>query len=70
MIRRAQSVGFNLAELKELATLKAKNDRFPIEVANKLIASKREKLRQDMNALRALGRRLMALETELKQTFG
>lgn len=69
MIRRAQTVGFNLAELKELVALKARNNQFPIEVASSLIASKREKLRKDMNELRALDRRLTVLEDELKQSF-
>lgn len=70
MIRRAQSVGFNLAELKELVALKARNNRFPIEVAKQLISSKREKLRQDMSELKALERRLTALEDELNRNYG
>ncbi len=70
MIRRAQAVGFNLAELKELVTLKAKGNRFPIEMANELIAKKREKLRKDMNEIMSLDRRLTELEDELKRNFG
>ena len=70
MIRRAQTVGFNLAELKELAILKAKRNKFPIEVANELIAKKREKLRNDVNEIMSLERRLTELEDELKRNFG
>lgn len=70
MIRRAQTVGFNLAELKELVALKAKSNKFPIEMANELIARKREKLRNDMNKIMSLDQRLIELEDELNRTFG
>lgn len=70
MIRRAQSVGFNLAELKELVALKAKESRFPLEIANDLIAAKREKLRNDMERIRSLDRQLNELHEELNRTFG
>lgn len=70
MIRRAQTVGFNLAELKELVALKAKNNKFPIEMANGLIARKRGKLLQDMSEIMSLDRRLVELGDELKRNFG
>ncbi|WP_294770821.1 MerR family transcriptional regulator [uncultured Rhodoferax sp.] len=70
LIRRAQAVGFSLAELRELVALKAKGNGFPIEVANELIAKKREKLRKDMNVIKSLDRRLIELEDELKRNFG
>ena len=70
MIRRAQTVGFNLVELKELVALKAKRNGFPIEMANELIAKKREKLRKDMSDIMLLDQRLTELEDELKRNFG
>lgn len=70
MIRRAQAVGFNLAELKELVACKAQSNRFPIEIANELIAGKREKLRRDMDRIESLDRQLIALHEELNRTFG
>ncbi|MDA8260468.1 MAG: MerR family transcriptional regulator [Betaproteobacteria bacterium] len=70
MIRRAQAVGFNLAELKQLVALKAKSNRFPIEIANELIARKREKLRKDMSEIMSLDQRLIELEDELNRNFG
>ena len=70
MIRRAQAVGFNLAELKELVALKAKSNRFPIEIANDLIATKREKLRNDLDRITSLDQRLVELHEELNRTFG
>ena len=69
MIRRAQAVGFSLAELKELVGLKARTDQFPIALANKLIASKREKLRSDMGKLISLDQQLQELHEELNRTF-
>ena len=70
MIRRAQAVGFNLAELKEIVSLKAKSNRFPIEMANGLIARKQEKLHNDMNKIMSLDQRLIELQEELNRTFG
>jgi MerR family transcriptional regulator, copper efflux regulator len=70
MIRRAHTAGFSLAELKELAVLKAQSARFPIEVAHGLIASKREKLGKQMDEVRLLDRRLTELERELALNFG
>jgi DNA-binding transcriptional MerR regulator len=70
MIRRAQTAGFSLAELKELAILKAKSTRFPIAVAHGLIASKRGKLRKQMDEINLLDRRLTELERELNLNFG
>lgn len=70
MIRRAQAVGFNLAELKELVALKDKTDQFPIALANELIARKRKKLRRDMDKIMSLDQQLIELHEELNRTFG
>lgn len=70
MIKRAQAVGFNLAELKELVALKAQSNRFPIDIANDLIASKREKLRCDINRIKSLDQQLIELHEELNRTLG
>ncbi|MDX8399930.1 MAG: MerR family DNA-binding protein [Gallionellaceae bacterium] len=70
MIRRAQAVGFNLAELKALIAHKAQNNQFPLEIANALIASKREKLRCEMDKISSLDQQLVALHEELNRTFG
>ncbi|HEY0633917.1 MAG TPA: MerR family transcriptional regulator [Gammaproteobacteria bacterium] len=69
MIRRAQSVGFNLTELKPLVALKVKSTRFPLELALELIGTKRQSLHNEMNQLVALEQRLNALEEELKRNF-
>lgn len=69
MIRRAQTVGFSLAELKEIVAAKAKSNRFPIEMANELITRKREILRNDMNEIMSIDQRLIELQEELNRTF-
>lgn len=69
MIRRAQAVGFSLAELKGLVEARAKTDQFPIALANQLIASKREKLRSDMDKITSLDRQLIELHEELNRPF-
>jgi DNA-binding transcriptional MerR regulator len=70
MIRRAQSVGFNLAELNELATIKAKSGHFPIAIANRLITEKQKQLRQHIQEIEAIEQNLMALHEELNLVYG
>lgn len=65
MIRRAQRVGFSLAELKDLAAQKAASGRFPWPTAQVLIAAKRRQLQDDIRRLHALQQTLDELETEL-----
>jgi len=69
MIRRAQTVGFSLTELKEIVAAKAKSNRFPIEMANELIARKRETLRDNMKEIMSIDQRLIELREELNRTF-
>lgn len=70
MIRRAKAAGFNLVELKELVALKAQGKRFPIEVAQALVANKKEKLRKDIADLRSVEQSLKSLERDLDWNFG
>lgn len=70
MIRRAQSVGFKLSELKAIITEKAETSEFPIEMANELIVKKREALRKEMDEILSRDRRLVELQDELKRIFG
>jgi uncharacterized tellurite resistance protein B-like protein len=46
------------------------SDKFPIEMANDLIAKKREKLLKDMSAIALLDRQLTELEGELNRSYG
>ncbi|MDD2926949.1 MerR family transcriptional regulator [Rhodoferax sp.] len=67
MIRRAQAVGFSLAEIKTLVEHKARTHQLSIEEANRLITMKREKLRHDMNRILAQDQQLVALHEELNR---
>jgi DNA-binding transcriptional MerR regulator len=70
MIKRAQSVGFNLSELTELIADKVKNNRFPLKIANALFDKKRAALRAQVDTLLELEQRLLALREEMNRTFG
>jgi DNA-binding transcriptional MerR regulator len=67
MIRRAQSVGFNLSELKEISSIKAREARFPFELAYRLISQKREQLQSEIKRLGGLDQSLLSLTKELEQ---
>ena len=70
MIRRAQSVGFSLAELNELTATKASTGSFPIEIANQLIAEKQIQLQQQKLAIEATEQNLVILYKELNELYG
>lgn len=69
LIRRAQAVGFNLSELKEITGIKAKENRFPLELAHRLITQKREQLGGEIRRLQTLDQSLISLRNELDQIF-
>ncbi len=69
LIRRAQTVGFSLAELKEITAVKAERNGFPIDMANRLIDDKRESLRKDMDKIMLLDQQLVDLKEELKRNL-
>ncbi|MGV8934616.1 MAG: MerR family transcriptional regulator [Gallionellaceae bacterium] len=65
MIKRAQVVGFNLAELKGILGVIVESNCFPVEIAYELIDLKREKLRHDINKMELLDQSLVNLKEEL-----
>ncbi len=69
MIKRAQSVGFTLAEMKQLVAHKARYGSFPLEMADEMIQQKREYLRLETSRLARQGERLKALQEELHAAF-
>lgn len=69
MIKYAQSFGFSLAELRELAAAKISSNRFPLELANALCARKRVTLRAEIAALRKRDRQLAGMRAEMNRTF-
>lgn len=70
MIKHAQSYGFSLAELKELVAARVKNDRFPLKLAEAMVARKRAALRAQIADIRALDKRLVQLTRDMKRNFG
>jgi DNA-binding transcriptional MerR regulator len=70
MVKQAQSVGFNLRELKELVAAKVSDTGFPLELANDLFERKRAALRDEIDALEVLDQRLTALKEEMNRVFG
>ncbi|MDH5778340.1 MAG: MerR family transcriptional regulator [Gammaproteobacteria bacterium] len=69
MIKTAQSVGFSLAELKELVALKVSEKEFPLEFANILFGKKREKLQQEIDTINSQISDLDELNKEMNRIF-
>lgn len=69
MIKQAQSVGFSLNELKALVAAKVKSNHFPLQLANDLFDQKRAALREQINALENLDRRLADFKIEMNRVF-
>jgi len=70
MIKTAQSVGFSLAEIKGLVEHKVKDRTFPLKKAEELCNKKRVSLRNEIEAIHALEKRLDKLQEMMNQTFG
>lgn len=70
MIKRAQTVGFALAEIRDVVAEKARSSRFPLKTANALVEGKRLAVRAEIAALRDVDRRLVALQKEMNRRFG
>lgn len=66
-IRRAQAVGFSLAELKSLVNHKARTHQLSVAIANDLIAQKLEALALEMERIREQERQLRALHEEINR---
>jgi len=70
MIKHAQSFGFSLAELHELVAATADKPRFPLKLANALIARKRAAMREQIADIRARDRGLAQVLRDLNRMFG
>ncbi|MHA3051479.1 MerR family transcriptional regulator [Acinetobacter sp. ANC 4640] len=69
MIRQAQAVGFSLAEIQELAHIKAQQQRFPLNIAKQLMTEKWQKLEQQKQHLIQLQQDLLDLDQTLTQLY-
>ncbi len=70
MIKHTQAFGFSLTELRELVAAKVKKNAFPLKVANALVDRKRAALRREVDAIRKLDKRLLALKRDMNRIFG
>lgn len=69
MIKAAQSLGFTLQELRQLAQVKARENEFPVKLASVLLDQKRESVKSQIIALQALEKKLQAFKEEMLHIF-
>lgn len=69
MIKRAQAVGFTLAEIGGLVAYKAKHNQFPLDIAHNLLRQKRAELNREMARINKQHEDLNALQEEIDATF-
>jgi len=69
MIKRAQALGFKLAEIAPLVVLKHQENRFPLEIANQAIEEKRAKIKLEIQQAKQLDKELESLKGELYNLF-
>jgi MerR family copper efflux transcriptional regulator len=66
MIKRAQTLGFSLKEIKDVTSTRAKTNQLPVEMVLALIESKRSELRNTITNAQMKDRQLAQLQAELK----
>ena len=69
MIKKAQSLGFTLSEIKGIVLKKSASNEFPVHMACSIIDEKRTELEKEIGRLTLLGQRLSELKDELVSTF-
>lgn len=69
VIKHAQSYGFGLSELRGLVATIAKEERFPLQAALDTVKRKREAVRREAEALRALDGKLGKLLSDIEKHF-
>lgn len=65
MIKRAQSLGFNLKEITAVVSMRAKTRKLPVEMVMELISCKRKELRAIVDNALARDQQLAELQSEL-----
>ena len=69
MIKRAQTLGFNLADMVPLLVSKHPSGRFPLEIAHMAIEKKRAQIQVEIKQAKQLDKSLEALKGELDNLF-
>ena len=67
MIKRAQTLGFSLKEIKDVTSTRAKTNQLPVEMILALIESKRSELHNTITNAQIKDRQLAELQEELKK---
>lgn len=69
MIKRAQALGFSLAEIAPLILAKHAENRFPLEIANAAIEEKRDQIKLEIQRAKELDIGLCSLKKDLHILF-
>jgi DNA-binding transcriptional MerR regulator len=69
MIKRAQSLGFKLSEMLPMIKVKAKENRFPVEIAIDVIEQKQKQIKIEIEQAKQLDVELGSLKKELIDHF-
>lgn len=69
MCKHGQTVGFTLAEIKQLIDMRLQSKSFPLDFANTLFDKKKAELQEQVQKIQATEARLDALRKEMNQTF-
>lgn len=69
MIRRAQTLGFSLSEIKDLVVQKTSEEKFPIDMACDLIDTKMSALKAEADSLLMKAETLKSFRAELVKNF-
>ena len=69
MIKRAQALGFKLAEIAPMVRLKHQENKFPLALANLAIDEKRAELQRQIDQAKQAHLELGQLKSQLTQLF-
>ena len=69
MCKHSQSVGFTLAEVKQLIDKRIKSKTFPLDFANQLFDKKKTELQQRVRAIQEIEAQLDVLREEMNNMF-
>lgn len=69
MIKRAQTLGFKLADIAPLVLAKHAENRFPLNIANTAIDEKSAQIKREIKKAKEIDRGLASLKKELNELF-
>ncbi len=69
MIKRAQKLGFKLAEIAPMVIEKHQENRFPLDIAHQAIEKKRDDIKLQIQQAKQLDKALESLKSELTHLF-